>query len=149
MNESPLPVVPIKEHQNLLRKKFYEHIAAQSEMMDKLGGQLLTLELAIPGLYATTLKLVGGGDATVHTNTAFYVTFGCWFLALALTLISLFPKKWEVDPTILKKDLASNAKVLGIEDFFYRSARYKLRFLVASSALFFAGIICAAYTISP
>ncbi|MEA2008818.1 MAG: hypothetical protein U9O54_06825, partial [Chloroflexota bacterium] len=118
MNKTPLPVIPVKPHQNLLRDKFYEHIAAQSEMMDKLSGQLLTLELAIPGLYATTLKLIGGGEAVVHTNPAFYITFACWILALAFTLVSLIPKKWEVDPEILKKDPKSKSEILGIEDFF-------------------------------
>jgi len=36
---------------------------------------------------------------------------------------------------------------LGIEDFFERSALYKRRLIIASSVLFFAGIVSAVFTV--
>ena len=55
MSKSPLPTRPLSSDETVLRDKFAESIAGQSELMDKLGQQLLMLELAIPGLYATVL----------------------------------------------------------------------------------------------
>ena len=147
MSDQPISTAPLSDSDKLMREKFYESITAQSDLMDKLSERLLTLELAIPGLYATVLKLVSGEKATVRLNPAFYVTFACWLAALILTLIALTPKKWVVDSTILKQDPQKFAEGLGIEDFFEQSAVYKRRLLVASSVLFFVGIFSAAYTL--
>jgi len=78
MSDKPISTRPLSDNEKLMRQKFYESLAAQSDLMDKLGERLLTLELAILGLYATVLKLVGGDKATVTVNGAFYITFGCW-----------------------------------------------------------------------
>ena len=149
MSETPIPLRPVNAAEKLLRDKFYESVVAQSDLMDKLGGRLLTLQLAVPGLYATVLKLVSGDKATVQVNNAFYLTFGFWLLALGLTLTSLAPRNWKVDTTVLKQDPAKFSDGLGIEDFFRRAAQYKRRLLIVSSVLFFAGIFCAAYTFGP
>jgi len=149
MSNQPISTRPLSDNEKSLRDKFYENIAAQSDLMDKLCEHLLTLELAIPGLYATVLKLVSGEKATVIVNPAFYITFACWLVALGLTLFALIPKKWTVDSTILKQDPKKFSEGLGIEDFFEQSAMYKRRLVVASSVLFFAGIVSAAFTISP
>ena len=147
MSNKPIPTRPITDNENLLRQKFYESFAAQSDLMDKVSKRLLTLELAIPGLYATVLKLVSGEKGTVRVNTAFYVTFTCWLLALIFTLIALVPKNWTVDPSLLKQDPRKYSEGIGIEDFFVKSAHYKRRLLIVSSMLLFAGIFSAAYTI--
>jgi hypothetical protein len=147
MSDRPISTRPLNENEKLLREKFYESLAAQSDLMDKLAERLLTLELAIPGLYAAVLKLVSGDKATVIVNAAFYVTFACWILALILTLLALTPKKWTVDTSILKQDPKKFSEALGIEDFFNQSALHKRRLIVASSLLFFAGIFSAAFTI--
>ena len=143
MNSKPISTRPLTDNEKLLREKFYESLAAQSDLVDKLGERLLTLELAIPGLYATVVKLIAGDKATIIVNTAFYLAFGCWLLALLLTLAALTPKKWVVDTTILKQDPAKYAEALGIEDFFERSASYKRTLVIVSSVLFFAGIFSA------
>lgn len=147
MSNQPISTRPLSDNDKLLREKFYGSIAAQSDLMDKLSERLLTLELAIPGLYATVLKLIGGDKATVTVNAALYVTFACWLVALILTLIALTPKKWVVDSTILKQDPQKFSEGLGIEDFFEQSALYKRRLVAASSVLFFAGIFSAIFTI--
>ncbi|OIN92869.1 MAG: hypothetical protein COS37_02955 [Anaerolineae bacterium CG03_land_8_20_14_0_80_58_20] len=147
MSDKPISTRPLSDNEKLMRQKFYESIVAQSDLMDKLSERLLTLELAIPGLYATAVKLISGDKATITVNAAFYITFGCWLLALALTLAALTPKKWRVDPAILKQDPKKMSDALGIEDFFERSANYKRGLVIASSILFFAGIFGAVFTI--
>ena len=147
MSDKPLSTRPLNENEKLLREKFYESIVAQSELLDKLSERLLTLELAIPGLYATALKLMRGDKAVVTVNFAVYVTFVCWLLALIFTLVALTPKKWKVDPSILKQDPKKFDQALGIEDFFEQSALYKRRLMIASSLFFFAGIVSAIFTI--
>lgn len=142
-----IPTIPVSENQNLLRKKFYENIAAQSDLMDKLSERLLTLELAIPGLFATVLKLTRGEDATLPINAALNWAFVFWLAALILTLMALTPKKWTVDDTILKQDPKKFSEGLGIEDYFEQSALYKRRLAIASSVLFFAGIFSATLTL--
>ena len=147
MANKPISTRPINDNEKLMREKFYENVTAQSDLLDKLGERLLTLELAIPGLYATALKLVSGDKATMPLNWAFYATFIFWFLALAITLEALMPKKWKVDPSILKQDPDKFSEGLGIEDFFEQSALYKRRLVIASSLFFFAGIFSAGFTI--
>lgn len=147
MDDIPISTRPPSNRDKVLQEKFFESMAGQSEQMDKLGQQLLTLELAIPGLYATVLKLVSGDKATLAASPALYLTFGCWFLALLLTLASLIPRGWQVNPTIMKQAPSVKSKELGIEDFFYRTAQYKRRLLIAASLLFFSGIVSAAFTV--
>ena len=146
MSTKPIATRPLNDNEKMLREKFYASFATQSDLMDKLSERLLTLELAIPGLYAAALKLISGDKATVEINAALYVTFGCWFLALLLTLLALTPRKWVVDPTVLQQDPSKLSEGLGIEDFFERSALYKRRLIAASSTLFFAGIVAAVFT---
>ena len=138
---------PLNSGETLLQEKFAESIAGQSDLMDKLGQQLITLELAIPGLYATVLKLTQGDKAIATVDGWLYFTFGCWFLALALTLISLIPRNWQVDPTILKPDPTGKTKVLGVEAFFHKSALYKRRLLIPACLIFWAGIVGAVLVI--
>jgi len=147
MSEQPIPTRPVNRQENLLRDKFYESIAGQSDLMDNLAVRLLTLELAIPGIYATALKLISGDDARVIVNAAFTITFLCWIASIILTLIALTPRKWRVDLTILKQDPEKKFEALGVEDFFHQSALYKRRLLIASSLLFFAGIFSAVFTL--
>lgn len=147
MSDQPIPTVPLSDSQKMMREKFYASIVAQSDLMDKLSERLLTLELAIPGLYATAVKLILGDKATVAVSPALILTFGLWLLALVLTLIALTPKKWAVNPSILKQDPQKFSEGLGIEDFFEQSALYKRRLVSASSVLFFAGIVSAVFTL--
>lgn len=147
MSGKPISTRPVSENENLLREKFYESIAAQSDLMDKLAERLLTLELGIPGLFAAALKLTRGEDATLTVNAALNAAFALWLVALILTLLALTPRKWTVDTTILKQDPKKFKEGLGIEDFFNQSALYKRRLLTVSSLLFFAGIFAALFSL--
>ena len=147
MTDKPIATRPVNENEKLLRTKFYESIAAQSDLMDKLSERLFTLELAIPGVYATALTLIRGNKATVNVNAALYVTFACWLVALILTLMALTPQKWKVDVSILKQDPKKFDEGLGIEDFYEKSANYKRELVIASSIAFFIGIFSALFTL--
>ena len=142
----PISTRPLTSQEKLLRDKFYENIARQSDLMDSLAVRLLTVELAIPGAYATALKLIRGSDAKVHVNCALYLAFICWILSVILTFMALTPRKWRVDPTIIKQAPEKRSEALGIEDFFNQSALYKRRLLMASSFFFFFGILSAVFT---
>jgi hypothetical protein len=137
----PSPVV------KKLQEKFAETIAGQADLLDHLARQLIALELALPGLYATVLKLVSGDKATLTFSVILWFAFGLWLAALLLTLASLFPRKWVVDREIMQQDPKAKTRELGIEDFFKRSARYKRWLLLPACLLFFAGIVCAAIAI--
>jgi len=160
MTGQPLTTRPPDTYGKKLREKYIESFANQSDLMDKLAQQLLTLELAIPGLYATVLKLIRGNEATVPVNnvpsewlipkdnSVLYLTFALWIVALGLTLAALMPREWKVNPTIMERDPKSTTGELGIKDFFAQSARYKRNLLVVAALLFFLGITLAALTVS-
>ncbi|MCP4427643.1 MAG: hypothetical protein GY803_24430 [Chloroflexi bacterium] len=143
MNDQPIKTKPVSDSAKYLREKFYEQYASQSEQMDALARQLIVIELAIPGLYATVLKLTQGDKATVAVDNWLTFTFSCWFLALALTLLALFPRNWKVDPTIIKSDPTGKSRTMSLEDYFYKSARYKYWLLAAACLFFGAGIVGA------
>jgi len=62
--------------------------------------------------------------------------------------MALTPKKWVVDPALLKQDPQKYSEALGIEDFFEKSAQYKRGLVIASSILFFAGIFSETLRVS-
>lgn len=126
--------------ETLYQTKYVEAIAAQSELMDKLGYQLISLELAIPGLYAAVLKLTEGDKATVDANGWFFATFGGWLVALALTLWAVLPRFYRVDTAIID---GGTADAIGIKQFFNESAKFKRNLLVAAIVAFWLGIISA------
>ena len=51
---------------------------------------------------------------------------------------------WRVDPTILRQDPAQKNDMLGLEDFFYKSAQYKRWLLIPACVLFWLGVLSAA-----
>ena len=148
MSEDVITTRPLDENEKLLQKKFYEDFAAQSERVDSLSAHLLTIELAIPGVYATVLKLISGDGASLGNTGTVQFTFLLWFIALILTLIALSPKKYAVNTDVFIQDPALiEEEGMGIEDYFSISAQYKRKFVLVSSLLFFAGIISAVFTI--
>jgi hypothetical protein len=68
MTDTPIPTIPQSSSDKILRAKFAESISGQSDQMDKLGQLLITLELAIPGLYATVLNLAPFGRTFSHQH---------------------------------------------------------------------------------
>ncbi|MCB1762590.1 MAG: hypothetical protein KDI27_05570 [Gammaproteobacteria bacterium] len=144
MEDQPIRTTPPNRRDLLIQEKYIEEIAAQAERLDALGRQLITLELAVPGLYATLFKLVSGEKATMMLNSSIYIAFVCWLLALVLSLWSLVPRTYTVDPRHLegRNHCASNS--ISVMDFFYCSARFKRRLLIPSGLLLFAGVFVVA-----
>jgi hypothetical protein len=148
MSDEDKPILttrPLDEGEKLLQQKYVEAVAGQSALMDELAKHLITIELAIPGLYATVLKLRQGEGATVKADFWFYLTVICWFLALALVLISLIPRDYDVDTSMLQSDPVGRSRNLSIEDFFRQSAVYKRRLLIVSVIFFWTGIVSAVF----
>lgn len=147
--DSDEPIVfasrPPTPGERALIEKFHERLADQSTLMDELARQMVTVELAVPGLFAAVLALLRGQDATLPAGPLVVVTFGCWLLALVLTFVALFPRNYRVDPTVLRRDPAAAGDTLGVEDFFRKSAEYKRRLLVAAAVVFWLGIAAAVW----
>ncbi len=148
MDDDIVYSAPPSKSDEELEKGFVTAIIEQPKLLDELAKQLVTLNLAIPGLYATALKLIGGDDAVVNSAVMIGGAFFCWFVALALSLVSLTPRKWKVDRTKLRSNTpAVPGQPLSIEEFFMATATYKRRLLVASTLFCFAGICLAGFTI--
>lgn len=141
----PQPSTPIKTRKlsaentrQLLADKLEERIAEQPALMDALARQLLTLELAVPGLYAAVLKLISSDGGQLIVGTALYLAFGCWLGAIVCTLVALFPKRYRGDANIVRGDGSP-------EYAFNRAAKYKYRWLLAACCAFVIGLGAAIY----
>ena len=100
--------------------------------MDSIGKQLITMELAIPALYATGLKLMYGKDGVLmEGGYVLLMGFLFWFGSLVLTFVAIFPKKYTVD----------KSSISDIEKFYSQSARHKATYLSWGGILFFMGIL--------
>ncbi|MEI7748262.1 MAG: hypothetical protein WCI81_04225 [Chlorobiaceae bacterium] len=131
-----------------LEKGFAAIVVEQPKLLDELGKQLVTLTLAIPGLFATILKLTSGDNAVLQLRPLVFLAFFCWFVALILSLWSLMPRKWDVDRQIVRRqEPAAKGQLLSIEEFFLKSALYKRWLLIAASLFCFIGIFLAAFSI--
>ena len=144
MDDDIIYSAPPSKSDEELEKGFVTAIIDQPKLLDELAKQLVTLNLAIPGLYATALKLIGGDDAVVNSAIMIGGAFFCWFIALVLSIFSLTPRKWPVDRSKLRSNKpAASGQPLSIEEFFAASARYKRVLLIAASLCCFVGICCA------
>ncbi len=121
------PLTPIEQK---LQEKFAEEVANQATLMDSMGKQLLSLELAMVGIYATVLKLISGKSATLETGWSVGIAFLFWFMSVVATVLAIFPEEYKVD----------SSKMDEIKAYFHKSARKKAKMLIVSIALFFTGI---------
>lgn len=134
MSDEPALKTRLPEKQShQMQELFYDAVANQAALMDKLAQTMLTLELAIPGLYATLLKLVSN-YYYLYLSCALILAFIFWLIALTTTLIAIIPKQYDVNVNEIRNTEHS------IETFFYQSARYKWRLLLISIISFIAGI---------
>ena len=126
------PLTPIEQK---LQEKFAEEVANQAGLMDSMGKQLLSLELAMVGIYATVLKLISGESATLETGWSVGIAFLFWFMSVVATVLAIFPEEYKVD----------SSKMDEIKAYFHKSARKKAKMLIVSIALFFTGIGVAVF----
>ncbi len=116
-----------------LMESFAKDVAAQATRLDDLAKQLITLEIAVPGIYAAILKLVSGEKATLDNPQILLFAFIAWLLALGLTLASLLPQRYEIDMD----------SFTDIQHYFSSSARRKLWLLSLACMSSFFGICLA------
>jgi len=129
---------PLSTIEKKLQEKFAEDIANQGALMDSMGRQLLSLELAMVGIYATVLKLISGEGATMQGSVvAIGISFFLWFMAVVATVLAIFPEKYEIDIT----------KMDEIKGYFHKSAKRKATMLIGSVFLFFAGVGVSVFTV--
>ena len=147
MSKDSIITRPLNENEEFLRKNFYESIVMQNEILDKICERLVTLELTVPSLYAAIIRLVHGNNGVVIINSALYITFACWFISLILIMMALLPRRWKVDPSVIRQNPHNLSDGLGIEDFYEKSANYKHWLIILSSAIFFLGVFFALFTI--
>ncbi len=128
------PLTPIEQK---LQEKFAEEVANQATLMDSMGKQLLSLELAMVGIYATVLKLISGESATLETGWSVGIAFLLWFMSVVATVLAIFPEEYKVD----------SSKMDEIKAYFHKSARKKAKMLIVSISLFFTGIGVAVFSL--
>ena len=128
------PLTPIEQK---VQEKFAEEVANQAGLMDSMGKQLLSLELAMVGIYATVLKLISGESATLESGWSVGITFLFWFMSVVLTVLAIFPQEYKVD----------SSKMDEIKAYFHKSARHKAKMLIGSVTLFFMGVAVSVFTL--
>ena len=128
---------PLSSIDKKLQEKFAEDIANQASLMDSMGKQLLSIELAMVGIYATVLKLISGKESVDDIGIALVLSFLFWFMAVVLSVLAIFPEKYEVDIT----------KIDEIKLYFYKSAKKKATMLIGSVSLFFLGVGVSIFTL--
>lgn len=121
---------PPRKEESFLRQKYDESFSAQSELMDNVAKQLLTLELAIPGLYATVLKLVSGKEGGIQVSDHLMLAFSAWLFSLVCIITAIMPRPYKVNTDSYQS----------LRKFFSRSARYKYFFVLCSTAAFVFGL---------
>jgi hypothetical protein len=143
MQQEPLDGKPLsKPGDQALLDAYYQEPVKQAERFADLAKELFKLELAIPGIYAAALRVVGGEQSA--NRMAVLVAFAFWMLALILTLRAIFPRKYEVLENVVRSvRLPLGQGPLSIEEYFQRSMRDKRRLLLGSIPLFCAGIVAA------
>lgn len=146
--DKPTATHPASPRVDLLRSKFDEDIVNQAQRLAEVAKLMITVELAVPGLYATALKLIRGDQAMLGLGPAVYTAFFFWFIALVATLMTLVPKRYQVDRDIIRRSPPDEfALPLSIEAYFKKSAQHKYHAIVVSCVCFFAGIGAAVYSI--
>lgn len=126
----------------VLRQAWEEEIIKQSDRFDDLAKELLKLELGIPALFVTLIKLAMGSQP-IAFDWWIASAFLLWLSALALTLWALFPKKEKVYSDLIDSDENTPKGALTIRGFYEKSARRKFWALLISSVSFFAGFVVA------
>jgi len=138
LNDKPIIIqaestAPLGYVDRTLREKFAEDVASQIDRMDALAKQLIVLELAIPSVYATMLKLTSGGGGSLDDPFFLALAFVVWLAALGFTLSSIIPQKQQLDQDSLT----------AIQDYFSRNATRKWQCLMVASIATFMGIAFA------
>lgn len=135
-------------HQDL-QEGFSKDFLGQSARLLDTAKSLLTLQIAIPGLYAALLKMFSGNDATILQSDylgALLIagSFLFWLVGLGFSLFALKPDKYLVNPFVLSRTSNSegaNSTFSGLLEMYQNSASRKYKLIVFSSAFTMLGLI--------
>lgn len=141
MPEKIISGQPPRPGDTTLVEKFQEEIVKQVDRLDDLAKELFKLEMLIPGLFVTVLKLI---DKPTVPAWPYVVAFVFWAMALIITLYSLFPRPYQVMRDVPR---GSAPNRYSIEGFYHTSARLKYITLLLASAAFFVGILFAVWAV--
>lgn len=138
---------PVGPAEQALIDAYYQEPVKQAERFADLAKELFKLELAIPGIYASALRLAMDQQNPVSGGWVM-LAFGLWVVALVLTLVALFPRRYRVlDSGVRQERPSRRDEPLSIEEYFLKSARYKRWLVLESVVLFFAGIVAAVWAV--
>lgn len=147
MSDDILETSPASPDAEFLVQEYWKETVKQADRMDDLAKELFKLEVAIPGLYVTALKLFAdkGGRISGYVMWAFI----CWGLALVVTLWGLIPKRYRVmmDAVERVQEPIFRDGRMTIKQYFSAVAGRKRWFLIVASALFFIGIVLAGFSV--
>lgn len=121
---------PPNAEETFIHEKHLESISRQPILMEEVAKQLLTLELAIPGIYATVLKLTSGDKDKLTLTDNLYFVFSFWLVSLICILIALLPRAYRIDQNDITEQRNS----------FFKAALNKYIWILASIITFVLGI---------
>jgi hypothetical protein len=113
-----------------LQESFAQDITNQSKLMDDIAKIFISIELSTPSIYAIAVKLSLGTKHILSQENSIIWAFGFWFLSLVFAFLAIFPKKYKVNINRLDE----------IENFYFNSAKIKMKYLIISAILFCTGI---------
>jgi hypothetical protein len=116
---------------------FAKDLVGQAMRMDELAKYVITINLAIPGLYAAVLKFNKGGDAVVSDISVLVMTFSAWLLACAFAFLALLPERYA----LAQDDLSS------MQAYFTKTAQRKYRLILIASVCSLFGMAFAIFGI--
>lgn len=132
-----------------LQESLNKDLVEQSNRLSETAKSLLTLQLAVPGIFAAILKMFEGSKATLvqadyFTTTLIIGAFLSWMLALGLTLSVLRPDPYRVNPLATSRKAEGKSEkeqTLGLLELYQQSAVRKFQRVTISSGLTFLGIL--------
>jgi len=150
MTDEPIRGQPLSPTDQALLDAYYQEPIRAAERFDELAKNLLSIELAVPGIYAAGLQVLLDDRDGLSILLIVFMTlaFGLWLAALILTVCALFPRPYKVLDGALRytdpnTDPNQRSGASTISEFFEKSARFKRRLLLCSIFLFFAGTVAA------
>ncbi len=143
MQQEPLVGQPLsKPGDQALLDAYYQEPIKQVDRFTDLAKELFKVELAIPGIYAAVLRLVGRDQSANHS--AVLIAFLFWLFAFLLTLRAIFPRRYKVLEDVVRSSRPTlGQEPMSIEEYFQRSTRDKQQLLLGSIFLFCIGIAAA------
>lgn len=124
---------PPNTEETFIKEKYLESISQQPALIHDVIKQLFTVELAIPGIYITILKLNHDEKQAIVVSDELYFVFACWLVSLVCIIIALIPRSYRVNPD----------DHTALRESFFKVALYKFTWLIASTTAFITGLFFA------